>query len=874
MALNQLGLGLTITAKDLATETVKQVETATAKLGEANEHAAKAAEEMGKKEHEAAKAAGEAAKAAAEHHEKGKEATEKHGKAAEAAAESHKKHGEAEHEAGEAAHDGAEKFLMAKEALEKIHESGERAHETLERLAERAEKFEKLETTLTRVALKTDEAKFPMEKMQKTTGELAVEFGRLQATEADAYMSALGAGAKDAAQAQQFLTAANVLATTKNIELGQATAALSEIMRAFKLQTKDAAELSGVLYKSGVADVEVFNHIAPVAARAGLTYQQMAAALKVLHQQGKDGRKYIMELTTAIEDIRDPTLATAAVTKLLGEQFNVALEKMEGAGEEAEKAAKKLTSTSDQIKALKDVVDNIIGEAFKPFVDKFEEITKKAYELFLNFAEHHPKLVQFGVGLAAAAAILAIAASAVIGFTIALTMLDLELLPVIGLVLVGMIPVMMQLAVLFAPIIAGVYALYQAYDKNLGGIATTLEHYYHVAETVVDGIVQLFQSGQISGATAKELSKAENGGLLSFVMTIYMWGSRVVEFFESIGRGFQVVMDKMGPTFDELSNAFTRLGNALSFLFSGDNDPKKNAASFDEFADTGARVGVVLGQIVDYAVRAVIVIVDFVAQIIAAATAIYDELEPSLDQILDSLGELWGTIKNDLWPALQSIIHAFDSTSSTIKDTKDETDSFQDAMSAVEDILWLVHAAIEVVSFVISVASVNLRIMGDLFNAIFSDGSRAAIDLVNVFEAVAMAIANVLDKLNAARGKTTHFAADVKKGFADLKANSDLDFRTDADKASAKPVRSTERKGKPVSAAATEGQANSKDELASLMKELQAMQAGGEMGKGKGEGGSDHVHVYVDGEKVADAVAKRHRGGGARSFTPQPIPGG
>src|SRR6185437_15520266 len=56
--------------------------------------------------------------------------------------------------------------------------------------------------------------------------------------------------ALDAAQASQFMGAADDLATAKKIDLGVATSATAGVMQAFQLQTSNAADVTDVLFKA------------------------------------------------------------------------------------------------------------------------------------------------------------------------------------------------------------------------------------------------------------------------------------------------------------------------------------------------------------------------------------------------------------------------------------------------------------------------------------------------------------------------------------------------------------------------------------------------------------------------------------------------
>lgn len=153
----------------------------------------------------------------------------------------------------------------------------------------------------------------------------------------------------------------------------------------------------------------------------------------------------------------------------------------------------------------------------------------------------------------------------------------------------------------FALIAASVFALGYAFQRL---IETNAEFAFAVQRNIemvrlgFRGLVQLFTTGELTGAVAEELSRPDNEGLLSFLIDIYAIGFRIVQFFRGIGIGFEAGLSTLGPAVERMMSAFERLGVALGFVGTEGREAVAGMPS-EEFANRGARIGAFLAGVLE-----------------------------------------------------------------------------------------------------------------------------------------------------------------------------------------------------------------------------------------------------------------------------------
>ncbi len=210
-----------------------------------------------------------------------------------------------------------------------------------------------------------------------------------------------------------------------------------------------------------------------------------------------------------------------------------------------------------------------------------------------------------------------------------------------------------------APIVLGALAVGAAFmtlrymvQNNVGGIADFVTAAWGKIKLVFQAFTQAFSSGTFSGAVRDELNKAENGGIKQFVVNVYAFGFRVMQFFRGIKAGFTAVLDTMGPTIERLQGAFTKLAGA--FGIGGDALGVFVSGPSSDFMAWGAQVGDILGRVADVVLSAVTVVIDILGSMFSGLSEGFGDtmvfIKPTLDMLMESFGGL-GAVFNQLLEA-------------------------------------------------------------------------------------------------------------------------------------------------------------------------------------------------------------------------------
>jgi len=226
----------------------------------------------------------------------------------------------------------------------------------------------------------------------------------------------------------------------------------------------------------------------------------------------------------------------------------------------ADTFAGQMTLLTGTLQTLKITLGEVFGRIFKPLVLGVTTAINKFIQVWTAI----PKGLQTFIGIA----FLGTSAFMVLAGAILITAGIIGLLaPILSTVGVLILKIAGAIALALAPFIvlgAGAVAIsimiYKAYQKNLGGIADFIDNMIAKVRLTWDGLVQLFTQGGFSGAVLEEMEKAENEGIMQFVIKIFRFGSRLKSIWDGM-------VASIGPAFKTLGPAFSELGTALKGLF-------------------------------------------------------------------------------------------------------------------------------------------------------------------------------------------------------------------------------------------------------------------------------------------------------------------
>lgn len=556
------------------------------------------------------------------------------------------------------------------------------------------------------VATESEEAIFPQEKMREVAEKLAVTFGKAPVDQAKALYKAVALGANDAAKATDFLTGVNLLAVAGNADLELTANALGGALNAYNEPFSKATQYSDALFtamKNGNTTVQdlaaSIGRVTSTASSMNISIDETLGAIAVMTNKGVEAREAVSGLKEALANVVHPSAAAAAEAARLGIKFNQATLRAKGlqgflamisgsAKFNAESFSKLFTSVegssaiiqvasgnmksfndimvamknktgatqkgfeimtetldfqNQKYEANKKVALGIIGHALEPMQLAIVKLKNRILEAFAKI----PKpIIAAGLKfMIFATTIIGIvgAALALKGAIASLMVVFQGTAIVVGAVLLALAPLLAAIGVLTFMF----YGVREAYDRNLGGFGEFVEKTMHKVALVFQALGQLFEQGGFSGALREELNTAENIGIKRFAINVYVWVKRIQHFFESLSDAFYTSISKAEPQIKKLMSALDKLFSALGFLGKGEAADQA-AATFDRFGSVGERVGDTLATVFSYLVDVVTSAVNVFAEVTAGIGKAWDASEGArnsfsmigaeLDKAMVSLG--------------------------------------------------------------------------------------------------------------------------------------------------------------------------------------------------------------------------------------------
>lgn len=550
------------------------------------------------------------------------------------------------------------------------------------------------------VATEANEAIFPQSKMRDVTRQLAQQYGNLPVDEAKALYKAVALGADDAAKSQSFLNGVNLLAVAGNADLELSANALGGALNAYHADFSEATAYSDAFFtamKRGNTTVQDLaasvGRVTATAANLNVSIDEILGAVSVMTNQGVKADEAVSGLKEALANVVHPSADAAKEAARLGIKFNqtelrakglqgflkeitsssrftaASMSKlftsveganaimqvssnnmsaynatMEAMGQKAgatqkgfEIMTKTLAFQKKQFEANKKVMLGVIGEALEPLEARALGFANKLIMAFLKAPKPVQNMITKFATLAAGALSLI---GAVTGIVSAFGFLAGG-----GEVLAG---VFGGLSEAFAPILlvfgaaAIVFGGFKtAYEQNLGGFKDFVKDIVKDVKLLVEGLYQVFTQGGFSGQVRKDLNNT-GGNIKQFVINVYVWFGRIKNFISNVFSGFEIGMKKARPAIDAFEDAFHRLTDTLANLFSGPQNPKDAAATFDAFGSTGASVGQLLVNVFSVVLNVFTSFINLIDGVIEG----WEAMQPAVQPLYDAIGGLVDTFED------------------------------------------------------------------------------------------------------------------------------------------------------------------------------------------------------------------------------------
>jgi len=313
------------------------------------------------------------------------------------------------------------------------------------------------------------------------------------------------------------------------------------------------------------------------------------------------------------------------------------------------------------ISGVTETIKTLFGEAA---IDLFKPIAKTLYEVLLsimNFVKNLPmgtrKAIVMVVGLGG---VLAGLIGTLLMLAAVMSFVGFGLLSLVG-VVAGLVLLGGPLVALFSGMSVGVVAVWKAFKKATGAgadLSTTLSK----IGLLVRGAVDIISQGHLGEELQKEFALAENKGLMPFLVKIELWLQKIKAFWGGLKEGFGAAVDSLIPRLQELK---TELGFVFDLF--GDKGP---GDTMEDWATKGRDAGLALGDFGHMAIdmfKSVAGTLSKVAKFIDTITA-DDVLQGIRDLVglvkgtvetLQTLGTVLGYIGSffgALWQAIKTII--------------------------------------------------------------------------------------------------------------------------------------------------------------------------------------------------------------------------
>lgn len=220
---------------------------------------------------------------------------------------------------------------------------------------------------------------------------LSREFGGDVNANAKALYDIISAGAADAAEATEILTAANKLAVGGVTDVKVAADGLTSILNAYGTQAGTASEVSDALFtamRAGKTTIDQLSgslgQVAPLAATAGVSLEELLAATSAITLGGVQTSTAVTQLRGAISNIIKPTADAQKLARELGLEFNVAALRSRGLAGFLQEVADKTGGSTDKMARLFGSVEalnavlTLTGTQAEAFGDILENMGEKA----------------------------------------------------------------------------------------------------------------------------------------------------------------------------------------------------------------------------------------------------------------------------------------------------------------------------------------------------------------------------------------------------------------------------------------------------------------------------------------------------------------
>jgi len=188
---------------------------------------------------------------------------------------------------------------------------------------------------------------------------LAQQFGTMPIDQAKAFYQVISAGASDASEATDILTAANKLAVGGVTDVLTSVDGLTSILNAYGDQVESASAVSDTLFigmrsgKTTIAELSTgLGKVAPLAASLNVGFDELVGSIAALTKGGINTTESITGVRAILAAVAKPTKEAATLSDQLGIEFNAAGLQAKGFAEFLDEVSNKTGGSVDKLSLL------------------------------------------------------------------------------------------------------------------------------------------------------------------------------------------------------------------------------------------------------------------------------------------------------------------------------------------------------------------------------------------------------------------------------------------------------------------------------------------------------------------------------------------
>jgi len=245
--------------------------------------------------------------------------------------------------------------------------------------------------SLAEVSTLVDTTKFDMEALSKAALQQSRDFGSMPTANVKAFYQAISAGASTVEMATDAMTAANKLAIGGVTDTETAVDGLTTVMNAYDGAAGSFADISDTMFtavKAGKTTIpelaSAIGNLAPIAAQAGGSFEEMMAAVATLTSGGVDTKVAMNGLRGVMASVVKPTKEAQEAAERLGIDFSAAGLKGKGFAEFLKDVKNKTGGSTEELAKLFGGVEALTpimalaGTQNEKFIGTMEQMRTKA----------------------------------------------------------------------------------------------------------------------------------------------------------------------------------------------------------------------------------------------------------------------------------------------------------------------------------------------------------------------------------------------------------------------------------------------------------------------------------------------------------------